>query len=230
MDFLRSAFARVVTVLLVTLAVLGCSHKQTPDPSSVDGQYQPFESLFPHSLDTVHLDVYEDFTCPACQQFANDFLPPLRTAYGGRIDLKFHYLVGYSSPVSAQVLYEVAASHGLGEEAARRLFAAKLDHHSEEKNSAAVARIAGQLKLLPEYEASLRDPKTTRDIRAAWNHEGAHITFFPSIVIEHVLLTDSNPQNLAVIINSLLKKPMVELSVTPTSDGKVDVSTDQAKE
>ncbi|EIL97919.1 DsbA family protein [Rhodanobacter thiooxydans] len=226
MDARRVTSALIAVAMAVTL-VTACSHK-APSKYDVEGQYELFNNVRAHSLDTVRLDVYEDFTCPACQQFANDFMPSLQSAYGERVTLHMHYLVGSKSPVSAQVLYQVAERHGLGDVAAQHLFAARLDHHSEDKNAPVVAKIASDLNLSSEYDAALRDPLTTRMIRAAWNEEGAKITFFPSIVVERVLLTNSNPENLNTIINSLLKKPMVQVSTKALPDGKVRVSTDQA--
>lgn len=216
----------IAAAMVVTL-VSGCSHK-TPSKYDVEGKYELFSNVRPHSLDTVRLDVYEDFTCPACQQFANEFMPPLQSAYGERVTLHMHYLVGSKSPVSAQVLYQVAESRGIGDVAAQHLFAARLDHHSDEKNSPVVAKIASDLNLSPEYESALHDPVTTQKIRTAWNEEGAKITFFPSIVVERVLLTNSNPENLNTIINSLLKNPMVQVSTKTLPNGEVSVRTDQA--
>lgn len=201
---------RVAVTIVVAIALLssGCARKSNINMHKIVGRYQLFDSLYPHTLDTVQLDVYEDFTCPACQQFSNKLAPPLLAAFGTRIHVQTHYLVGYESPVSAQTLYMVASARGLGVPAAERLFAAKLDHHSEAKNGPIVVNIAKELKVQSDYEAALHDPKTVQEIRAAWDGDGAHITFLPSIVIEHVLLADSDPQNLAVIINSLLKEPL----------------------
>ena len=72
---------RALLVVLLLSALQGCADKPPP-PNSIEGQYQLFNNLFPHSLDTVHIDVYEYFTCPACQQFAKDFEPALMAAYG----------------------------------------------------------------------------------------------------------------------------------------------------
>lgn len=216
-------------VLLLSLsltAIPGCGEEAAPK-GSIEGEYQLFNNLFPHSLDTVRIDVYEDFTCPACQQFTNDYEPALLAAYGQRVQLRKHYLVGSNSPASAQILYEVAQRAGLGEEAARLLFAARLDHHNAEKNAPIVERIASEMGLRAPYEEALGDPLAAKKIQDAWNKEGAHITFFPSMVVENVLLTNSNPENLNTIINSLLKKPMTQVSMSRTSDGKVRVRTDQ---
>lgn len=224
MDSRNVCHALLVALMLV--AMQGCAEKQSP-PNSVDGQYELFNNLFPHSLDVVRVDVYEDFTCPACQQFANDFEPALIAAYGKRVQLRKHYLVGSRSPVSAQVLYEVAHEVGLGEEAARRLFAARLDHRDSAKNATVVEKVASDMGLLASYNEASTDQTVIKKIRTAWDTEGAHITFFPSIVVENVLLTNSNPENLNTIINSLLKKPMVQVSVTRLAEGKVLVRTDQ---
>ena len=219
---------KLAMIACLGMLVLGaCSKHQSPT-NHVEGNYELFDNLRPHSLGTVHIDVYEDFTCPACQQFANDFMPPLIAAYGDRVALTKHYLVGSTSPVSAQVLYDVASRRGQAEEAAKRLFAARLDHHNALKNGPVVAGIADTLGLRHDYDAAMNDPATTQRIRAQWNDEGAKITFFPSLVIEHVLLTDSNPANLDTIINSLLIKPMVHVSITQNTNGAATVKTDQA--
>ncbi len=224
MDLCKACCALLVVLLLST--VQGCADKK-PSPNSVEGQYELFNNLFPHSLDTVHIDVYEDFTCPACQQFANDFEPALIAAYGERLQIRKHYLVGSRSPVSAQILYEVAKEKGAGELASQRLFAAKLDHHNAATNAPVVERIAADMGLLAAYKDASSNPAITKKIRTAWNTEGAHIAFFPSVVVENVLLTNSNPENLNTIINSLLKQPMVQVSISPLADDKVRVRTDQ---
>jgi predicted DsbA family dithiol-disulfide isomerase len=220
-------FAALSALVLATTQVVGCAEKAHAK-TDVDGQYELFSNLRPHALDVVHIDVYEDFTCPACQQFANDFMPAMQAAYGSRIKISPHYLVGPTSPVSAQVLYETADKKGQGEEAATRLFAAKLDHHDATKNEPVVEGIARDMKLAEDYRAARNDPEVERSIREKWNTDGAKITFFPSVVLEKVLLTNSNPENLNTIVNSLLRQPMVQVTVAVRPDGAVRVKTDQS--
>ncbi|MBB3226074.1 putative DsbA family dithiol-disulfide isomerase [Luteibacter sp. Sphag1AF] len=193
-------------LFFAAVAATGCNNP-TPKKSLIEGQYELFNGLIPHSRSVVQIDIYADFTCAACQQFAIETMPSLAAKFGSRIQFRKHYLVGTKSPVFAQIFYEVADARGRGEEAAERLFKARLDHRDGAKNAPLIESLARDMNLASAYQSSLANPDNEARIRKAWNVEGSHITFFPSVVLENTLLTNGNRENLETIVSSLLQIP-----------------------
>lgn len=198
--------AIAVVALLAAYAVFG--NKSTPSrvgAEGIDGRFFAMVHSIPHSKQRVTIDVYADFTCPACQRLELEGLNQIRKAYGERVIVRQHYLAGPASAPSAKILYDIAKQTGQGEVVAADLFAAKLKHGDDKANLPVVRSIAQRHQLAAAFEQSFTDGSGLAKLRAEWIATRNKITFFPFVVIDDDIAADADAENLVKIVGSLLK-------------------------
>lgn len=198
---------RVACAALLTLGVVSCGNSvKVVGGQGVEGEYAAVVDLRPHALDQVSIDVYEDFTCPACQRLTQGVLPQLKTRYGNLLHVRKHYVAAPSTQPAAIVLFSLAQATGREEAVAEALFEAGLEHKNAPDNDTKVAQIASRFGLEGELAEALADPEEVARVRESWSRVAHKVTHFPFVEVEGVIATNGDPENLIKIIDSLLKK------------------------
>ena len=202
--------------ILLALAVLGAAFAffmtgneppATIGASGIDGKFSAIVHAVPHSRDRVTMDIYADFTCPACQRLEAEGLPRILATHGSRLTIRQHYLAGPATAPSAKILYDVAVAQGLGEQVAKALFAAKLAHGDDAANSPRVLEIARRFSLEKPFVAATRDGSGLAKLLAEWKRANGKVAFFPFVVFDSDIATDADVDNIVKILDSLLKRP-----------------------
>lgn len=209
--------ARLFALMLLS-AVLGAAavliatmFRGTPTPSvwghaELPGEFVALVDLPPQLRERLTLNVYEDFTCPACQRLEAEGFASIRTRFGDRVTVLKHYLAGPATPKAAKILYDLAADHGNGEDVAKALFAAKLQHGDDEANLPVVKAIAGRFGLERAYASAIQGTQARARIKAEWKEKGDRVAFFPFVVIEDEIAVNGDVDNLIAILDSLLTR------------------------
>lgn len=197
-------------VVLVAAAVtgyffFGSQAESRVGSTGIEGEYFAMVRSVRHAKERVNIDIYADFTCPACQQLESEGLPRIRAAFGERIAIRHHYLAGPATPPSAKILYDVAAAAGKGDAVAAELFAAKLKHGEDAMSLSVIQTIAQRHGLGPAFEISRMDGTGLAKVRAEWDATQGKVAFFPFVVFDNDIAADARPDNLIKIIDSLLK-------------------------
>lgn len=209
--------------LLSCLALSGCSEPNAVvGGHQIEGNFRPFVNLRKNSLDRVIIDVYEDFACPACQHLETTVTPWLTEAYGDRIEIRRHYLSGTEASTSAMVLYKVATAKGDHDAVAQDLFRLGLDFRNTDENDSQVLQLARTYDLEDDFLAAMDDPSIAEAIEERWRTDGANIAFFPSVVIENAIVTTGDPDNIVMIVNSLLSDPMRQIRMSSMAKDGVE--------
>lgn len=172
----------------------------------IPGEYVPVTNLRPGTLDTVHLDIYSDFTCPHCQTLEMKGVAELKRIYGKRIDVRTHYMATNEQAVAPMILYLVGERAGRAAEMGKALMAAGLKRDRDSVNLAGVRAVAKQLNLEREFEEAYAAPSAKEAAVAQFQSIGHKIAFFPFVVIEGQIGATGAIQNLQSIIDSLLDK------------------------
>lgn len=118
----------------------------------IPGQYVPVTNLRPHAYDRLQVDVYADFTCPACQRLETQGLGALEKRYGDRLRITRHYMAVSPQASAGMVLYQLADGLGKGDVVAQALMSSNLKHAGDRVNLEAVRQVAGQFGLLGQFD------------------------------------------------------------------------------
>ncbi|MFT3670446.1 MAG: hypothetical protein QM795_18175 [Pseudoxanthomonas sp.] len=170
------------------------------------GEYVALVALAAHKRDHVTIDVYADFTCPACQRLESEGLEKVRLRYGDRVAIRNHYIAGPATAPSAKILYDVAVAQGKGEPVAQALFNAKLKHGDDGANFPLVINIAERFGLSQPFRIALEDGSGRRKIASEWSALDGKVSFFPFIVIEDEIAVGGDQDNLMMVLRSVLAK------------------------
>lgn len=198
---------RLACTALLALAAASCGGVvEVVGGQGVEGKYAAVVDLRPHALSQVSIDVYEDFTCPACQRFTLDVLPELKARYGNSLQVRKHYVAAPSTQPAAVILFSLAQASGREEEIAQALFEARLEHKNTPDNDAKVMQVAARFELEEELANALADPAKVGSVREDWSQVAHKVAHFPFVEVENEISTNGDPENLIKIINSLLKK------------------------
>ena len=174
--------------------------------TGLTGEYVALVALAAHEQDHVAIDVYADFTCPACQRLESEGLEKVRLRYGDRVAIRNHYIAGPATAPSAKILYDVAVAQGKGESVAQALFHARLKHGDDGTNLPLVTAIAHRFGLSQPFRIALADGSGRRKIASEWNALGGKVAFFPFIVIEDEIAVGGDQDNLMRVLDSVLAK------------------------
>lgn len=145
------------------------------------GEYVALVALVAHEQDHVAIDVYAEFTCPACQRLESEGLEKVRLRYGDRVAIRNHYIAGPATAPSAKALYDVAVTQGKGERAAQALFYARFKHGDDEASLPLVTAISQRFGLSQPFRIALTDGSGRRKIASEWRTLGGKVAFFPSL-------------------------------------------------
>ncbi|PZP59112.1 MAG: hypothetical protein DI597_16765 [Pseudoxanthomonas spadix] len=198
------AAALILAILLGTYLFSSPTKPQRVGGVGIAGEYVAVVNLLPNSKGALNIDVYADFTCPACQRFESGVLPELRSKYGSRLVVRQHYVATPSGATSAKILYDLASDQGKGDVVADALFKANLKHGNDGANLPIVRSIAKKYSLDQTFDAVREDGSGLARIRAEWKSFGGRIAFFPFIVIEDEVAVGSDKRNIMSVIESLL--------------------------
>jgi thiol:disulfide interchange protein DsbA len=160
------------------------------------------------SLDQVEIVEVFSFGCGHCYNL-NRELPALKKRFGNKIKLS-------SNPIGWQGhdpgrLYYIAEEKGKGEKVKDMIF--DFIHvkgiggrmYSRDK----LKFVAKLNNLTKEFETRMDDPKIVSRMNKSVSYaKEKQITGTPTLVIEGVIKASGDVHNLALIINSLLKKPV----------------------
>lgn len=196
--------AILATVLIASYLIFGSDVPSRVGADGIEGDYFAIVRSVPHSKERVTIDIYADFTCPACQRLEADGLPRIRKAYGERVILRHHYLAGPATPPSAKILYDVATEVDKGGVVAADLFAAKLKHGEDDANLPVIKAIAQRHGLSQAFEKSRTDGTGLAKLRAEWKATNGKVAFFPFVVFDSDIAANASTDNLLKIICSLL--------------------------
>lgn len=203
--FLAVAVALVVSLLGAALVLIpGLRSGAQAGGVGIAGSYVPVVNLGPNSRDRVTLDVYVDFTCPACRTYHTDALPQLREKFGRRLEIREHFLAPPGVDSSAKVLYDVAVGKGMGSKIADALMSSGLTRESAAETREEVAKVAGEFSLTEQYERALEDRTAIQSLRDEWNSLHGLVRSFPTVVLEREIEIGSNASNAVVVIGSVL--------------------------
>jgi protein-disulfide isomerase len=195
----------VLLMLACCLALSACEeHQERVGGGWVKGHYSTLVNLDPVGVERLELDIYEDFTCPACQRFEQEVLPVLQQRYGNKLILRRHFLAAPSTQVSPMVLYAVGERSGKEAAVASALMRIGLEHKNSATNDVRVRHVAKELGLAAEFEQGMKDDALVAQIRAGWAKKAHMITWFPQVVIQGELVTDGDQGNLISILDSLI--------------------------
>lgn len=195
-------------LLLVLLIAGGTGCDSSPavvGGRNIDGKFSAIVSLKTGRLDRVRIDVYEDFTCGACQRFETQTLPALISRYPSQLSIRKHYLASPSAGIAPLALYELAAESGKGDVVAAALMRAGLGHGKAAENDGKVLKVAEQFDLRGGLEAALANPAVEARIREQWRSHADLVAFFPFVVIEEEIAADNDEANLKKILDSILQ-------------------------
>lgn len=197
----------VLTAALITILgylFFGSEAPSRVGANGIEGEYFAMIHSVPHSKERVAIDIYADFTCPACQRLEAEGLPQIRKAYGERVTIRHHYLAGPATPPSAKILYDVATEADKGEVVAADLFAAKLKHGQDAANLPVIKAIAQRHGLSQAFEKSRTDGTGLAKLRAEWKATNGKVAFFPFVVFDSDIAANASTDNLLKILGSLL--------------------------
>lgn len=172
--------------------------------AGVGGDYTPVVHMPAPGL-PVRIEVYSDFTCPACQAFELQALPRLEERYGGDIAVDMRYL-GNPTSESAKILHDIALARGSGPRVARQLMEAGLSRNDDAGNAAQVDRIARENGLHEALALAIADGSGSRKSRADWHARPVHVEFFPYVVIAGSVATTGDAANVSRIVDDLLAR------------------------
>ncbi len=205
---------RLLLVVVVALAlalfgailflILGSKSGVQAGGVGIAGNYVPVVNLGPNSRNRVTLDVYVDFTCPACRAYHTDTLPQLREKFGRRLEVREHFLAPPGVDSSAKVLYDVAVGKDMGSEIADALMSSGLTRGPAAESREKVAKVAGEFSLTEQYERALEDRAAIQSLRDEWNSLYGLVRSFPTVVVEREIEIGSNASNAIVVIESVL--------------------------
>lgn len=199
--------ASSVLAVLAALAAGGCSSGESAvvGAGGIEGRFSAIVHLAPHSLEQVHIDLYEDFTCPACQRLEAEGFPAVEREFGRRIIVRRHYLAGPGTAPAAKILYDIANDQGIGQTVADALFKAALKHGDDAANLPVVRAIAAQNGLDEAFMQAYGDGSGKARIKAEWDATNRKIAYFPFVVFENDIAASADAENIATILRSLLK-------------------------
>ncbi len=193
----------IVLFILATLPIIAAAQ--------IKGRYEVIPPSFPPvpgSLDKVEIVEVFSFGCPHCYHLSQQ-LPALEKRFGNKIKV-------IPSPIGWQGhdpgrLYFIAEEKGKGKKVKEMIFSfyhargVGADMYTRDKLTF-VAKLNGLTK---EFQTRMDDPKIVAKMNAAVDYaKEKKITGTPTLVIEGVIKASGNVENLAVIINSLLKEPV----------------------
>ncbi|MGK0289944.1 MAG: thiol:disulfide interchange protein DsbA [bacterium] len=161
------------------------------------------------SLDQVRVVEIFSFTCPHCFNF-NSAVKKLKKKFGNKIKL-VSYPIGWSGLNPSKLYYIAkATSDKKAEETKDFIFTAVFDSGIREINNPQVINfIANQVGLKKEYEEKKDSVSILDAIRYGKTYaKDFKVTGTPTLIIEGSIKAGGNVDNLAKIINSLLKKPV----------------------
>lgn len=170
----------------------------------VGGNYAPVVHL-PDVGRPLRIEVYSDFTCPACQEFELQGLDELEQRYGTKIEIAKRYL-GNPRSESAKILYDLASSRQMGGRVARQLMEVGLSRSDDANNVVLVNAIAEENGLLEALEQAIADGSGRHKLLADWRSRPVHIEFLPYVVIANSIATDGNIPNVSRIVDDLLSR------------------------
>ena len=200
--------ARIAIIAAVTLALSSCgSGAVTVGGNGVAGDYFAIVDLRPKQLDVIRVEVYEDFTCPACQHFSLETLPALKRRYGNALVVTVHYIVSPSMQPDALTLYSIANARGDGATVAQALLEAGLEHRVSAENEERVRQVARRFGLGTELQSALSDKRKMEEIRGTWLSVAHKVAHLPFVEIQGEVATNGNMSNLEAIFDSLLRRP-----------------------
>ena len=199
---------RPISLVALMLALCGCGDDaRTVGGKGVAGDYAALVNLRPRMLDVVTLDIYEDFTCPACQHFSLETLPALERRYGDALVVRVHYVAAPSMQPDALALYSIANARGEGEKVAHALWEAGLEHRVTPDNQERVRRVAQRFHLGAELQLALNDQAKMGEVSRSWLKVAHKVSHLPFVEIEGEVATNGNGSNLESILDSLLREP-----------------------
>ena len=161
-----------------------------------------------HSLDRVHIDEIFSFTCLHCYRF-HQKIGTIRQAFGSKIEITSKP-IGWSGQNPGRLFY-IGEKMGKGDRIKDRIFKLVFEKDlaliiDQKMILKSVARLEG---ISREFEDLIDDPMIVRQMRDGKDlAKTAGITKTPSLLIENVIVTSTDIENLFLIINSLLKEPV----------------------
>src|SRR5215475_8583625 len=158
----------------------------------------------------VLMTVFEDFLCPACYRTATEIIPPLKTKYGDRLEIRFvgFPLIHPESRTAARA-YAIAQEMGLGKEMQEALFKAHFEDDIDTTSREGLAKVADSIGLAPELLLSRLDSDGGN---AEIEHNLAqgnsyHLDAVAGIIFDGwIKVTELSEENLEKIIDGLLDK------------------------
>ena len=180
-------------------------------PAVIRGEYSvvvPHKPPPEHSLDRVHVDEIFSFTCPHCFRFHQQ-IDTIRQIFGEKIKIT-SIPIGWSGQNPGRLFY-IGEKLGKGDRIKDRIFklvfekdlALVIDQRMILKN------VARQEGIAREFDLLINDPGIIKRMQDGTDlAKFAGITRTPSLLIENVIITSTNIENLFLIINSLLKEPV----------------------
>ncbi|MFO0774688.1 MAG: DsbA family protein [Nitrospiraceae bacterium] len=178
------------------------------DSAGLKGNYEKLDEPSTHRAGKVQMIVFADFYCPHCHHFEESGLPVLKKEFGEQLDAT---MVGF--PVFRQMLptpfemYEQAKVMGKGEEMKKVLF--RTIHHDKVKfiDKSLRAGLIKEVGLDPvAFEAGLDSGKPIKALEEGKKlGEKAKLNQTPTLVLDgNIKITDINPENVKVVIRSIL--------------------------
>src|SRR5262245_29974947 len=158
----------------------------------------------------VLMTVFEDFLCPACYRTATEIIPPLKTKYGDRLEIRFvgFPLIHPESRTAARA-YAIAQEMGLGKEMQEALFKEHYEDDIDTTSREGLAKVADSIGLAPELLLSRLDSdggsvEVDRDLAQGRSYQ---IDAVPGIIFDGWMrANDISQENLEKIIDGLLEK------------------------
>ena len=202
-----AAAADIAIVVLLSLGLFGES-VQAADAPSVRGKFEKLNEPSTHVKGKVKLVEFADFYCPHCHHFEEVGLPVLKKEFGEKLDAT---MLGF--PVFRQMLptpfemYEQAKSMGKGEEMKAVLF--RTIHVDKVKflDRSLRAALITEVGLDPvAFEKGMDSGKPIKALEEGkkWG-ERINVQQTPTLLLDgNIKITDINPDNVKVVIQSIL--------------------------
>ncbi|HEV8539944.1 MAG TPA: thioredoxin domain-containing protein [Nitrospiraceae bacterium] len=194
--------------LLLLIGLAAPAVDGAPAAPALQGKFEELNEPSTHTPGKVKMTEFADFYCPHCHRFEQEGLPVLEKEFGKRLEVT---MVGF--PVirgklpTAFEMYEQARAMGKGPEMRRALFRSIHRDRVEVFDRLIRESIIKEVGLdVAKFEAGLKSGKPTQalELGKAWG-EAVKVQQTPTILLDgHIKVEDINPENLKVIIRSIL--------------------------
>jgi len=193
-----------ILIALLTIPMAGLS--------SIPGKYEvliPFSPPAAHSLDRVTVYVVFAFDCGHCYHYHRSDLKALENRFRGKLKVVYQP-IGWRGQDPGR-LYFIAEEKGKGEAVMGMIFDFLFDKGLglgmfKRDKLQFVAQMNGLEK---EFRNLMDDPRIVRKMEESIRFsDDRKIDSTPTVVVEGVMIAERGYQNMATIINALLKDPV----------------------